>query len=145
MKVAFIGGEEAIRSKIAAVAKQWEDYASVRLDFVDHADTEIDAPESRQAFGNRSKSSLSELCYRKSAQVEPTSPDRYGRTVARIKCAGVDANVEQVRRGMAWVFVRYSTPESPLYPAQDEARATGRGLWADSAPVPTVGVATTSA
>lgn len=33
--------------------------------------------------------------------------DRYGRTVARVSCSGIDANTEQLRRGMAWVFTRY--------------------------------------
>ncbi len=46
-----------------------------------------------------------------------------------------DANVEQVRRGMAWVFDRYVTDRS-LYAVQDEARAARRGLWADPDPVP---------
>src|SRR4051812_12367098 len=41
LKVSFIGGEGAIRSKVAAVAKQWENHASVRLDFGDHAEADI--------------------------------------------------------------------------------------------------------
>jgi endonuclease YncB( thermonuclease family) len=30
----------------------------------------------------------------------------------RVKCARVDANAEQVRRGMAWVFVKYAPARS---------------------------------
>ena len=60
---------------------------------------EIDAPESKQPFGARSKQSLSELCFGKRAEVTPRATDRYKRTVARVKCAGVDANAEQVNRG----------------------------------------------
>ena len=48
----------------------------------------------------------------------------------------IDANTEQVRRGMAWVFDRYAPPDSPLYSVQEEARATRRGLWAHNDPVP---------
>jgi len=47
-----------------------------------------------------------------------------------------DANAEQVRQGMAWVFERYARRGSPLYAIQDEAKAAGRGLWRDLNPVP---------
>ena len=60
--------------------------------------------------------------------------DRYGRTVARVRCHGVDACEQQLRTGMAWVFDRYVTDRS-LYRLQDEARAAHRGLWADAQPV----------
>jgi micrococcal nuclease len=96
---------------------------------------EIDAPEKAQAFGARAKQSLSDLCFGKQAEVVPQSSDRYGRTVARVRCDGIDANAEQVRRGMAWVFDRYVTDRS-LYALQDEARTARRGLWSDPAPVP---------
>ena len=62
--------------------------------------TEIDAPEKKQQFGNRSKQSLSDLCFNKTATLADTGKDRYGRTLARVYCDGVDANAEQVRRGM---------------------------------------------
>ena len=61
--------------------------------------TEIDAPEKRQPFGNRSKQSLSDLCLGKTATLEEQGKDRYGRTLARVTCAGTDANEAQVRRG----------------------------------------------
>lgn len=96
---------------------------------------EIDAPEKAQAFGARAKQSLSDLCFGKQAEVVPQSSDRYGRTVARVRCDGIDANAEQVRRGMAWVFDRYVT-DRILYALQDEARTARRGLWSDPAPVP---------
>jgi Staphylococcal nuclease homologue len=38
--------------------------------------------------------------------------DRYGSTVARIRCDGIDANAEMVRAGMAWVFDKYVTDRS---------------------------------
>ena len=97
---------------------------------------DIDAPESRQPFGTRSKQSLSEICYNKSATAEPVSKDRYGRTVARLVCGPTDANAEQVRRGMAWVFDRYARPDSALYALQTRARTDGRGLWSDPHPIP---------
>jgi endonuclease YncB( thermonuclease family) len=97
---------------------------------------DIDAPESRQPFGTRAKQSLSDLCLKKEARLETSGKDRYGRTIARVICAGTDANAEQVRHGMAWVFDRYASPNSPLYAVQNEARAARRGLWGDPNPVP---------
>ena len=96
---------------------------------------EIDAPEKAQAFGNKSKQSLADLCFKKSASLIDKGADRYGRTLARVNCDGVDANVEQLRRGMAWVYDRYVTDRS-LYAIQDEAKAAKRGLWADANPTP---------
>lgn len=60
--------------------------------------------------------------------------DRYGRTVAHVRCNGIDANAEQVRTGMAWVFDRYVVDRG-LYGLQDDALAEHRGLWADAQPV----------
>lgn len=96
---------------------------------------EIDAPEKGQAFGNRSKQSLSDLCFDRTATLADKGKDRYGRTLAQVYCDGIDANAEQVRRGMAWVYDRYVTDRG-LYLIQEEAKAAKRGLWADTEPMP---------
>ena len=98
--------------------------------------TDIDAPELGQPFGTRSRQSLSGLCFGKTAALDVRGQDRYKRTLARVTCAGTDANSEQVRRGYAWTFVRYARRDSPLVALENEARAAHRGLWQDSAPVP---------
>ena len=97
--------------------------------------TEIDAPERAQSYGAPSKQNLSALCFRKSAKVRPISLDRYGRTVAHVACDGRDATAEQVREGMAWVFVRYAEKGSTLRGLKRDARASRRGIWADVQPV----------
>ncbi|MBL8370042.1 MAG: thermonuclease family protein, partial [Burkholderiaceae bacterium] len=61
--------------------------------------------------------------------------DRYGRTVADVRCAGKDVATEQVRAGMAWVYDKYAKGYEQLYPIQDAARARRAGLWADAEPV----------
>lgn len=96
---------------------------------------EIDAPEKGQAFGQRSKEALSALCFGSQAAIRPVTLDRYGRTVARVECKGLDASSDQVRKGMAWRFVRYSKDAS-MQPLEDAARGARAGLWADPAPVP---------
>lgn len=97
---------------------------------------DIDAPEHKQPFGTRSRQSLHELCHGKAAQVQDNGRDRYGRTIGAVTCAGIDANAEQVRRGMAWVYDRYARPSSPLYALQKEAQDARAGLWVDAQPVP---------
>jgi len=62
---------------------------------------EIDAPENSKPFGSKSKESLSDLCFGKEAEISPRVKDRYQRIVARVRCAVVDVNSEQVNRGMA--------------------------------------------
>lgn len=97
---------------------------------------EIDAPESHQAFGRVSRQSLADICHLRDAIVTQRDRDRYGRIVAQVTCAGVDANAEQVKRGMAWVYRRYAPENSPLYALEQAARDSHTGLWADSSPVP---------
>ncbi|HEX6008376.1 MAG TPA: thermonuclease family protein [Burkholderiales bacterium] len=97
---------------------------------------EIDAPELGQPFGTRAKQSLSELCYGRRAELDIRGRDRYGRTLAQVSCGGKDANAEQVVRGLAWTYVRYVTPDSPLHALEREARAARRGLWGDPQPIP---------
>ncbi|HEX8874503.1 MAG TPA: thermonuclease family protein [Nitrosospira sp.] len=96
---------------------------------------EIDAPEGRQAFATRSKQSLSRLCLWVDAELSSISKDQYGRVLARVKCEGIDANAEQVRRGMAWVYDEYAR-DPALFKLQQEARSAKRGLWSDKSPTP---------
>jgi micrococcal nuclease len=95
----------------------------------------IDAPEKAQAFGQRSKQSLSDLCWKKDADYRVQDVDRYGRTVAVVTCNGVDVNRAQVERGFAWVYKKYNKDRA-LSALQDQAREGRRGLWADAEPVP---------
>lgn len=96
---------------------------------------EIDAPERAQPFGQRSKQSLSDLCFGKDAVLQKTDTDRYGRTVAKVHCAGIDANAEQIRVGLAWAYRKYLHNQS-LLDLENEARTAKRGLWVDSDPLP---------
>lgn len=96
----------------------------------------IDAPEKKQAFGNRSREALAQLCFKEDAQVERVSKDRYGRTVANVQCKGQDVGRFLVGGGWAWVYDKYARGYGYLYPLQDEARAAHRGLWADKEPTP---------
>lgn len=96
----------------------------------------IDAPEKAQAFGQRGKDKLSDLCFGKQASIKVVDLDRYGRTVGEVECAGVNANEAMIKAGMAWVYRKYAKGYGHLLPIEEEARAAKRGLWADRDPVP---------
>jgi micrococcal nuclease len=96
---------------------------------------EIDAPEKKQAFGSRSKESLGHICFQAQAEIRPEKKDKYGRTVARVSCDGIDASIYQVEHGMAWYSRDYF--KDPLFPPLEaEAQAAKRGLWVDPHPIP---------
>ena len=96
----------------------------------------VDAPEAKQPFGLESARSLARLCYKKPAKVEWKAKER-GLLVGEVTCDGVQANEEQVRRGMAWVPPRQAVmPGSALYELETYARLRKVGLWADDKAMP---------
>ena len=101
----------------------------------------IDAPESGQAFGRRSKQTLSDCAFGKQATLIGDKVDRYGRTVSKVMVAGVDCNLRQVVLGQAWHYKAYereqSAPDRDAHAnAELDARKARSGLWADAKPVP---------
>jgi endonuclease YncB( thermonuclease family) len=96
---------------------------------------QIDAPEIGQPSGRASRRSLADVCYGKQAVLQVQATDRYGRTVATVMCAGVDASAEQLRRGMAWAYRRYLADRT-LLELEREAREAGVGLWQHPDPTP---------
>jgi endonuclease YncB( thermonuclease family) len=96
----------------------------------------IDAPEKKQAFGQRSKEHLSDCAFGKSVSVEWNKTDRYGRTIGKVIADNVDCGLRQVRDGMAWHYKAYAREQSPsdraTY-ANAESQAMNRraGLWSD--------------
>jgi len=100
----------------------------------------IDAPEKKQPFGDRSKQNLAAMVFNKAVTIEGNKQDRYGRTVGKVLVSGRDANLEQVRAGMAWWYEKYRKEQSPadqrLYAdAEEQAKARRVGLWRDSEPM----------
>jgi endonuclease YncB( thermonuclease family) len=100
----------------------------------------IDAPESSQAFGAKSKQSLSELLYGRTVTVTGSKTDRYGRTVGNVSVDGRDIGLAQIERGNAWFYRQYAGElggdrARDYEQAERRARADRRGLWADRKPV----------
>ena len=95
----------------------------------------IDAPEHDQPYGMASTRSLAALALNRTVRVRKVAEDDYGRMVGEVVADGRDLDAEQVRRGMAWVYRRYSQSRR-LYALEAEAKQARRGLWADSNPIP---------
>ncbi|MEZ5664694.1 MAG: thermonuclease family protein [Burkholderiaceae bacterium] len=101
----------------------------------------IDAPERKQAFGQRAKQRLSALVFRKTVTVVGHKQDRYRRLIAKLLVDGHDTNLEMIALGYAWHFKRYERDQSPedrvaYSQAEARARAERSGLWEEPDPLP---------
>ena len=101
----------------------------------------IDAPEKKQAFGQRSRQHLADLVFGKNVVLDCVKVDRYRRDVCVVLVGGRDANLAQVEAGMAWWYRKYSREQTAQQrvdyeAAEGRARAARAGLWVDPYPVP---------
>lgn len=101
----------------------------------------IDAPEKRQAFGERSRQHLSELVFRQEVLVDWKKRDRYGRILGVVRVRSVDVGQAQLRAGLAWHYKAYEREQAAdqrtLYSAEEvDARRAKRGLWSEATPTP---------
>jgi endonuclease YncB( thermonuclease family) len=110
----------------------------------------IDAPERRQAFGERARQAMSDLVFGKEADLNCFKTDRYGRSVCKIMVTPasaptgpktLDAGLAMVTIGMAWSYRAYAREQTPQERgqyefAEIEAKAKHVGLWRDSDPEP---------
>lgn len=101
----------------------------------------IDAPERSQPYGQRARQSLASLAHGRAAQAHCPKTDRYGRAVCRVTVDGVDVGLEQIKRGLAWHYVRYANEQSVVErsayeQAERAARTSGAGLWSFRDPTP---------
>ena len=100
----------------------------------------IDAPEKKQAFGNRSKLALAELIDGKTVSVEYNKLDRYQRVVGKITFNGQDVNLHQIKLGLAWHYKKYEKEQDvedrSIYAnAEYQAQRDKVGLWYDANPI----------
>lgn len=89
----------------------------------------IDAPEGKQAYGEKSKEALAALVLSKDVTVRKTGQDKGGRTLGIVLAGGEDINLQLVESGSAWHFKKYSK-DKLLAEAEERARAGKKGLWA---------------
>ena len=101
----------------------------------------IDAPELRQAFGRRSKQTLSDCAFGKEAVVVGNKIDRYGRRVGKVVVLDNYCNLRQVELGLAWHYKAYEreqsfTDKAAYGLAEIRAQESQLGLWKDLSPQP---------
>ena len=99
----------------------------------------IDAPEKKQAYGEKSKQNLAFLIYNRTVHVEYSKYDKYGRIIGKVSLKGQDICLEQITKGMAWHYKKYhneqSTIDRELYSSTEiTARSSKIGLWNDVHP-----------
>lgn len=101
----------------------------------------IDAPETAQPYGQRSKAQMSDLVFGKLVTVEWSKRDRYQRIIGKVLVADQDAGLSLVSFGLAWHYKHYQKEQSSYDQAQyanaeNAAKARRSGLWEDAHPVP---------
>lgn len=94
----------------------------------------VDAPEKKQAFGQKAKQFTSDKVFGKRVKVVVIHQDSYKRKVGEVFISGVSLNEELIAAGMAWQDPRYSKSLG-LAALQERAKAEKRGLWVDPKPV----------
>ncbi|EPK5159237.1 thermonuclease family protein [Klebsiella pneumoniae] len=96
----------------------------------------IDAPEKKQAFGQRSRQFLSSRLAQQPVTITGDETDRYGRLLGTVWLNGQDVNALQVQNGMAWAYRYKGKASNPAYlVVEKEARKQKKGLWTDPDPV----------
>ena len=98
----------------------------------------VDAPEKRQPSGMDAQESLKELIGKKTVKLDIKDIDRYGRVAAYVFVNGMNVNLEQVKRGLAWAYTEYLDRPyaSEFYDAEKQARKQRLGLWKELNPTP---------
>lgn len=132
---------ETIRGKVVAIA-DGDTITVLDAQRVQHKIrlAGIDAPEKKQAFGQRAKQHISALVFSRVVDVEAEKKDRYKRTVGKVMVDGQDVNLAMVVAGLAWHYKQYEREQSVsdrlLYSsAERDSRQARRGLWRDSDPM----------
>ena len=104
------------------------DQVKVRLDG-------IDAPEKKQAFGNKAKQYLSSMIWGTPVTVKVLKKDRYGRSIGKVSTSKFkDVNLEMIKAGYAWHYKEYNDDKT-YASAEISARKNKRGLWRDKNPI----------
>ena len=88
----------------------------------------VDAPETKQSFGEAAKDSVSKIILGKSIVVTSLKLDRYNRVLASVTINGKALDSFIVSNGWAWHYAEYSNkPE--LAEMQEMALEKHLGLW----------------
>lgn len=103
----------------------------------------IDAPESKQAFGNVARQYLAQLVFRQNVRIVQTKATRsYDRVVANVyDPTGADVGLKMIQGGLAWHYKQFAHEQTlsdrlKYASAESTARKEKIGLWFDANPTP---------
>ena len=96
----------------------------------------IDAPESKQAFGNRAKEAMRSMAHGQTATADCINKKTYSRDICVVRVNGVDVGLSLVEQGLAWHYKKYERDQASAdrvtyARAEVAARGARRGLWGD--------------
>ena len=94
----------------------------------------IDAPETGQAYGSKSKKLLSSLVFGKFVSGVTEDTDKYGRNVCTLSIEGKRTDYSMLEAGLAWHYVKYSS-DSKRGDYEREAKEKKINLWSESGPI----------
>ena len=97
---------------------------------------DIDAPESRQAYGNAARKYLASLIAGKNVFVKENKKDIYQRTLGTIFLNQININAKMVEGGFAWAY-RYKgvANNKNMVKLESKAKQNKKGLWKDKHPI----------
>lgn len=97
----------------------------------------IDCPEKGQPFGRQATQATSELIVGEQVEIVKRAQDKDRHIVADVLLRdGRNLNQKLVLNGWCWWSRNYAPHDMALRQAEEVAKATKKGLWADSHPVP---------
>ncbi|MBD0315905.1 MAG: thermonuclease family protein [Nitrospiraceae bacterium] len=97
----------------------------------------IDCPEKGQPFGRQAKDATSDLTVGKQVAIVKRARDRDQHIVADVLLPdGRNLNQKLVLNGWCWWSRNYAPKDMALRQAEEVAKVTKKGLWANPDPVP---------
>jgi endonuclease YncB( thermonuclease family) len=97
---------------------------------------DIDCPDLKQPYGKQAKLVTAAFIGHRDVVVRGLKRDKQGRVSAEVFLHdGRNVGHELLKEGLAW-WRRSASSDAGLEVVEELARASGKGLWADSDPVP---------
>ena len=97
---------------------------------------DIDCPDLKQPYGRQAKQVMAAYVGNRDIVVRGLTRDKQGRVTAEVLLPnGRNVGHELLKEGLAW-WKRSASSDAGLELFEELARASSKGLWADSNPVP---------
>lgn len=133
----FIGNSQVIEGKVVGIT-DGDTFKLLEKDSILHRVriANIDCPERKQAFSNKSKQFTSIALFDNFIKISPIKKDRYGRLISEVYYNdSLNLSRELVKNGLAWHYVKYSN-DTTLTKLELIARKNKVGLWSVNSPNP---------